>query len=311
MYPSKKAFTLIELLVVIAIIAILAAILFPVFASAKMSAKMTATLSNSKQIILATIQYASANDDYTPTRDDSNNYYDWPRFNGWSVLISPYMKNQDIVMDPVTGAPTGILNARESWVAANGGGYVSPEQWWGQFPQIHQQFNNFPSLPGTDLFQGMRTMSGMEFISQRMVYATDWSRTIDQANYATNLYNQVGMSFDWMAMCPSFTLGNQAVGQAMPDGMDFLSLYMGSLSHNRRVVVSMGDGHAKSVSIQSITYNTDTDPASAGDVWTCLWVHNMRMCPSVERCGYSPNPPLTAHETELMQAWGKVWDPSW
>ena len=41
----KRAFTLIELLVVIAIIAILAAILFPVFAQAKESAKMTATLS--------------------------------------------------------------------------------------------------------------------------------------------------------------------------------------------------------------------------------------------------------------------------
>jgi prepilin-type N-terminal cleavage/methylation domain-containing protein len=47
---SRRAFTLIELLVVIAIIAILAAILFPVFAQAKLAAKKTAALSNSKNI---------------------------------------------------------------------------------------------------------------------------------------------------------------------------------------------------------------------------------------------------------------------
>ena len=57
----KKAFTLIELLVVIAIIAILAAILFPVFAQAKLAAKKTSALSNSKQLGLGAIMY---NNDY-------------------------------------------------------------------------------------------------------------------------------------------------------------------------------------------------------------------------------------------------------
>jgi prepilin-type N-terminal cleavage/methylation domain-containing protein/prepilin-type processing-associated H-X9-DG protein len=62
----KKAFTLIELLVVIAIIAILAAILFPVFAQAKLAAKKTVALSNTKEIGLGMQLYVGDNDDTTP-----------------------------------------------------------------------------------------------------------------------------------------------------------------------------------------------------------------------------------------------------
>jgi len=63
----KRAFTLIELLVVIAIIAILAAILFPVFAQAKLAAKKTAGLAQSKQIGTATHIYLADSDDVFPS----------------------------------------------------------------------------------------------------------------------------------------------------------------------------------------------------------------------------------------------------
>jgi len=59
MKHDKKGFTLIELLVVIAIIAILAAILFPVFAQAREKARQASSMSNVKQITLATIMYMS------------------------------------------------------------------------------------------------------------------------------------------------------------------------------------------------------------------------------------------------------------
>src|SRR5947208_1947853 len=62
----KKAFTLIELLVVIAIIAILAAILFPVFAQAKLAAKKTQGLNETKQIGIGFNLYVNDYDDVLP-----------------------------------------------------------------------------------------------------------------------------------------------------------------------------------------------------------------------------------------------------
>ena len=97
----KKAFTLIELLVVIAIIAILAAILFPVFAQAKLAAKKSADLSNTKQQGTATQIYLGDSDDTYPQA-----YY-YPNDNTsaggyvhWSGLLQPYMKNFEIFVSP-------------------------------------------------------------------------------------------------------------------------------------------------------------------------------------------------------------------
>ena len=60
----RYAFTLIELLVVIAIIAILAAILFPVFASARKSARRTVCTSNLRQLCMALNMYKQDYDEY-------------------------------------------------------------------------------------------------------------------------------------------------------------------------------------------------------------------------------------------------------
>ncbi len=59
----SNAFTLIELLVVIAIIAILMGILVPVLSRIREQGKRTVCLNNDKQLLLAWIMYADANDD--------------------------------------------------------------------------------------------------------------------------------------------------------------------------------------------------------------------------------------------------------
>jgi prepilin-type N-terminal cleavage/methylation domain-containing protein len=104
----RRGFTLIELLVVIAIIAILAAILFPVFAQAKQAAKGAASLSNAKQTGLAAFMYEGDTDDRSPMHTSWQQ--DAPvALNGcgvvtWAQSCMPYMKNGDMLMDPLATA---------------------------------------------------------------------------------------------------------------------------------------------------------------------------------------------------------------
>lgn len=62
----RRGFTLIELLVVLAIVAILSALLFPIMVGAKASARKAASISNLKQLALATQNYLSDLDDTYP-----------------------------------------------------------------------------------------------------------------------------------------------------------------------------------------------------------------------------------------------------
>lgn len=93
----RRGFTLIELLVVIAIIAILAAILFPVFAQAKEAAKQSSCLSNQKQIGLATMMYATDNDD---------------RYMAWAALSPPVNGGNSSFMPPELQAMPYVKNDR-------------------------------------------------------------------------------------------------------------------------------------------------------------------------------------------------------
>ena len=102
MLPTRKpAFTLIELLVVIAVIAILAAILFPVFAQVRERARMSACVSNMRQIGTSLMLYVQ---DYDET-------YPCIRFHGfggqkgmrtycWRNAIRPYLKSWDVMACP-------------------------------------------------------------------------------------------------------------------------------------------------------------------------------------------------------------------
>jgi len=134
----RAAFTLIELLVVIAIIAILASILFPVFAQAKEAAKKTASLSNLKQLGVASNLYFQDNDDVVfqayyfgnsgETSPDNMGAFRWP----W--LLTPYTKNMAIFRSPSDTKEMALSSCGSTTVGCRDPQNPYYGYLWGLFP---------------------------------------------------------------------------------------------------------------------------------------------------------------------------------
>jgi prepilin-type processing-associated H-X9-DG protein len=133
--------------VVIAIIAILAAVLFPVFMTAKKSAKRSACINNLRQIGGAAALYCdSYNGYYPPTREGN---WPWGAFNlpfpnyteanphQGPLALRPYLKNNNVFY-----CPSQVYYTPGSVVAD--GGYIG-YSWWANWfsawanPQLTQQ----------------------------------------------------------------------------------------------------------------------------------------------------------------------------
>jgi prepilin-type N-terminal cleavage/methylation domain-containing protein/prepilin-type processing-associated H-X9-DG protein len=83
MSKTHDGFSLVELLVVIAIIVILSAVLFPVFASARESARQSVCVNNAKQLGFALMSYTQDYDDRLPFAS--------PAFPRWPNNVYPYV----------------------------------------------------------------------------------------------------------------------------------------------------------------------------------------------------------------------------
>lgn len=97
----RDGFTLVELLVVIAIISILGALLLPSLRAAKGQAKSIKCVTNERQLMLATIQYAHEHDDRLPT----SNGYDEEGVGGFWNQLLPYLGKSYTGASPVLYCP--------------------------------------------------------------------------------------------------------------------------------------------------------------------------------------------------------------
>jgi len=94
----RKAFTLVELLVVIAIIGILIGMLLPAVQQVREAARRTACMNNSRQQMLAILNYESSREFFPPAFNGSDGDFLDPwqnrfgNFFGWQTFILPFME---------------------------------------------------------------------------------------------------------------------------------------------------------------------------------------------------------------------------
>jgi prepilin-type N-terminal cleavage/methylation domain-containing protein/prepilin-type processing-associated H-X9-DG protein len=105
---QRRGFTLVELLVVIGIIALLISVLLPALGKAQRQARMTACLSNQKQLIMALLMYCQDNKGMFPggpgfarvSGNPTPQYF--PGLATWDdVARNPYSCNQDESSGPI------------------------------------------------------------------------------------------------------------------------------------------------------------------------------------------------------------------
>jgi prepilin-type N-terminal cleavage/methylation domain-containing protein len=283
----RRAFTLIELLVVIAIIAILAAILFPVFAQAKLAAKASASLSNTKQIALGIIMYSNDYDDMWPMSmafNESNAayYVGSHGISPWSYTIFPYIKTAAIYMDPVagnndngyTGGDLSVWEAYNSeygynWTLLNGGfDNVLP----GQFG-IGSTESTSISRPSDMVMVTTTTLHTdqnyadyfYDFQFSTNPYEETYGSVLGvvegpycdyQTTGCNDLSSYWGISNGWGNLGP----GNSSPTQNPQLYIEGAATSGNAMRDNGLVVTSFTDGHSKALTIGALSVGTNWNP---------------------------------------------------
>ena len=146
---NKTGFTLIELLVVVSIIALLIAILMPALGAAREASRTAVCLSNTKQMALATVAYATENDMDLPTVGFSHGSAVHAEQGSWFFLLEPYVDGKLLYRCP--------SDESEAWNVADSNGrlrrvsYASSYMLTGFIAGKYESYNNLDRLPRPSL----------------------------------------------------------------------------------------------------------------------------------------------------------------
>lgn len=283
MRTRMRGFTLIELLVVIAIIAILAAILFPVFAQAKEAAKKTSSISNNKQLTLAALQYMNDSDDHFMIAAWSNtlNVHGANPDSLPQLMMFPYMKNQQIMIDPLDPASTKEREYPDNTVINPFGPPFDPDQALFNFCLTADWGINFQYFNPEFLISGVWTNNGIaqtEIVRPADTYmalSSVWGRRsggapygggnagvdppciLDQNNVDTRPFSAGNQSYYWYgAWNPSQQLAWNVFGGVWP-----------WYNSGHIVVVSFADGHVKALQMTSIAAGCNVKDQWGGQIF--------------------------------------------
>ncbi len=265
MKATRNAFTLIELLVVIAIIAILAAILFPVFAQAKLAAKGSASLSNTKQLGLGLFMYANDYDDTYPLMlSTGNSPVPWYGACPWTYELLPYLKTFAIINDPLT-TPAGGESSSDS--------STEKAVWTAYNPQYGYNYNLLSPIDGNTWTYDTATSSSIGDSANSIALAARgpipcaiWgingneyyvsNVAIDEPDCnedADGCWNGWGTDSGWASSSwPG--IGQNYVGGAETGQV--------SLYKSGQAIVAFADGHSKAMSPGALAAGTNWTPTS-------------------------------------------------
>jgi len=284
---GSNGFTLVELLVVIAIIAILAGILFPVFAQARVAAKKTGSISNLKQITLATLMYASDSDDGLPLFANGDALLVGvpnSSVQTWVGVTQPYIRSLGILVDPLMGDPHQIFST-----GANATPWNHPD--YGVNYAFLAPWLVDPSS-GQCTGAGSVIASGATHPSSTIIYAATYLPNENADYMPTGGYTDYG---DWMVTAPgALNFFAESQTRCVSPGMDW-SKYPGAFNngqqftaeasqrYNNGSVTAMLDGHAK--------YLTADQQAAGTDWSTSTYLHTKVVDPSKYLWSYDDSAP--------------------